>query len=138
MTEGEWEFTNSAACEHIADMLTCAMWQDGKSFSPDGKRFGATLMITQFLRDSGLVDIQRHAYALDYSFGTEAYESSYQNFMMTYPRLSPFLVKLGITTKEEYEQLCDQTSVEMQKSTFRGLWFLLSVWGTKPDSAPHS
>jgi SAM-dependent methyltransferase len=135
LTEGEWEFTNSAACERIADMLTRAMWKDGKSFSPDGKRFGATLMITQFLKESGLINIQRRAYALDYSFGTEAYETSYQNLMMTYSLLSPFLVKMGVTTKEEYDQLCDQASVEMQKSTFRGLWFLLSICGTKPDPA---
>jgi ubiquinone/menaquinone biosynthesis C-methylase UbiE len=133
LTEAEWEFTNSAACERIADMLTRAMWQDGKSFSPDGKRFGATLMIAQFLRESGLINVQRHAYVLDYSFGTEAYETMYQNFMMGYPLLSPFLVKMGVTTKEEYDHLCDQTSVEMQKSMFRGLWFLLSVWGIKPN-----
>jgi len=138
LTEGEWEFTSSAACERIADMLTRAMWLDGKSFSPDGKRFGATLMTTQFLRDSGLINIQRRAYALDYSFGTNAHETSYQNFMMHYPLMSPFLVKLGVTTKEEYDQLCDRSSVEMQMSAFRALWFLLSVWGTKPDLAQHS
>ena len=32
LTEAEWEFTNSAACERLADMLTKAMWLDGKSF----------------------------------------------------------------------------------------------------------
>ena len=90
-------------------------------------------MIAQFLKEYGLTNIQRHAYALDFSFGTEAHETTYQNFMMGYPLLSPFLVKMNITTKEEYEQLCDQISIEMQNPAFRGLWFLLSVWGTKPS-----
>jgi hypothetical protein len=138
LTEGEWHFPNSVACERASAMLARAMWLDGKSFSPDGKRLGATLMISQFLRESGLIDIQRHAYTIDYSFGAETYETSYQNLMMTYPRLSPFLVKMGVTTKEEYDQLCDQISYEWQMPTFRGLWFLLSVWGTKSDLAPHS
>jgi SAM-dependent methyltransferase len=138
LTEGEWEFTNSVACEQVADMLARAMWLDGKSFSPDGKRFGATLMISQFLRESGLINIQRRAYALDFSFGAEAHETMYQNSMMSYPLLSPFLVKMGVTTKEEYDQLCDQISYEWQIPTFRGLFFLLSVWGTKPDSVQNS
>jgi ubiquinone/menaquinone biosynthesis C-methylase UbiE len=135
LTEGEWQFANGAAFERIADMLMRAMWLDGKSFSPDGKRVGATLMISQFLRESGLLNLQHQAYGLDFSFGTEAHETTYQNFMMGYPLLSPFLVKKGVTTKEEYAQLCDQISVEMQEPTFRGLWFLLSVWGTKPSVA---
>ena len=121
LTEGEWEFTNCVACEQVADMLARAMWQDGKSFSPDGKRFGATLMISQFLRESGLINIQRRAYALDFSFGAEAHETMYQNSMMSYPLLSPFLVKMGITTKEAYDKLCDQISYEMQKPIFRGI-----------------
>jgi len=131
LTEGEWQFANTAAFERIGDMLMQAMWKDGKSFSPDGKRVGSTLMIAQFLKKRGLINIQRHAYALDFSFGSEAHETTYQNFMMGYPLLSPFLVKMNITTKEEYEQLCDQISIEMQRPNFRGLWFLLSVWGIK-------
>ena len=134
LTEAEWEFTNSAACERLANMLTSAMWKDGKSFSPDGKRLGATLMISQFLREKGLINIQRHAYALDFSFGAEAYEATYQDLMMNYPLLSTFLVKMGLTAKEEFDQLCDQVSVEMQEPTFRGLWFFLSAWGTKPNA----
>lgn len=131
LTEGEWQFANTPAFERIGDMLTQAMWQDGKSFSPDGKRVGATMMIAQFLKEYGLSNIQRHAYTLDFSFGTEAHETTYQNFMMGYPLLAPFLVKMGVVTKEDYDQLCNQLSIEMQMPAFRGLWFLLSVWGNK-------
>jgi len=133
LTEAEWQFTNNAAFERIADMMTHAMWKDGKSFSPDGKRFGATLMTTHFLREAGLINIQRHAHALDFSFGSEGHETVYQDIMMHYPLLLPFLLKMGVTTKEEFNQLCDQISSEMQMPIFRGLFFLLSVWGTKPE-----
>ena len=135
LTEAEWEFTNSAACERLADMLTKAMWLDGKSFSPDGKRFGATLMISQFLKGGGLIDHHHRAYAVDFSFGAEAHETMYQDCMMHYPLLSPFLVKKGVTTKEEFDQLLDQISYEFQEPTFRGLWFLHSAWGVKPNTA---
>ena len=92
-------------------------------------------MISQFLREKGLINIQRHAYALDFSCGAEMHEAAYQDLMMNYPLLSPFLVKMGITTKEDFDQLCDQISYEMQEPIFRGLWFFLSVWGTKPNLA---
>jgi SAM-dependent methyltransferase len=135
LTEAEWEFTNSAACERLADMLTKAMWLDGKSFSPDGKRFGATLMISQFLKGGGLINLHHRAYAVDFSFGAEAHETMYQDCMMHYPLLSPFLVKKGVTTKEKFDKLLDQISYEFQESTFRGLWFLHSAWGVKPETA---
>jgi hypothetical protein len=33
----------------------------------------------------------------------------------------------------EFDRLYQQLSVEMQEPRFRGLWFFLSVWGTKPE-----
>ena len=133
LTEAEWVFSNGSASEQFASLLTHAMWLDGKSFSPDGKRFGATLMLGQFFRDAGLVNIQRQAYALEYSYGTEAHETWYQNIMIAYPLLLPFLLKMGVTTKEEFDRLYEQIGAEMQQPEFRALFFLLSVWGTKPE-----
>ncbi|MFL5652706.1 MAG: hypothetical protein ACJ8CB_00765 [Ktedonobacteraceae bacterium] len=135
LTDGEWEFSNGAASEKIADLLTRATWLAGKSFSPDGKRFGTTLILGQLLRDAGLTNLQRHAYALEYSYGTEAYETFYQEFVIGIPLFLPFLQNMGVTTKEEFDRLYQHMSEEMQESEFRGLWFFLSVWGTKPERA---
>src|SRR5437667_425536 len=109
-----------------------AIWLAGKSFSPDGKRFGTTLILSQFLREAGLGNIQHQAYALDYSYGTEAHETMYQNTMITYPLLLPFLLKMGVTTREEFDRLYEQIAAETQEPEYRGLWFYLSVWGTRP------
>src|SRR6266567_1105699 len=98
----------------------------------DGERFGTTLVLSQFLREAGLGNIQHQAYALDYSYGTEAHETMYQNTMITYPLLLPFLLKMGVTTREEFDRLYEQIAAETQEPEYRGLWFYLSVWGTKP------
>ena len=110
------------------------MWLAGKSFSPYGKRFGTTLMLGPFLREAGLDNIQHQAYALEYSYGTEAHETMYQNTMITYPLLLPFLLKMGVTTREEFDRLYEQIAAETQEPEYRGLWFYLSVWGIKPES----
>ncbi len=132
LTDGEWSFSNGEATEQFADMVIHAMWLAGKSFSPDGKRFGTTLVLSQFLREADLGNIQHQAYALDYSYGTEAHETMYQNTMITYPLLLPFLLKMGVTTREEFDRLYEQIAAETQEPEYRGLWFYLSVWGTKP------
>lgn len=134
ITDGEWEFSNGVAFEKIADLMTRAMWLAGKSFSPDGKRFGTTLVLSQFLRDAGLTNLRHAAHALDYSYGTEAHETLYQDNMIATPLLLPFLLTTGVTTKEEFDRLYQRMSEEMQEPAFRGLWFFLSVWGTKRDS----
>ncbi len=133
LTEPEVQFTNAETCEKIASMLARAMWLDGKSFSPDGKRHGITLVLGQFLRDTELTNIQHEAYALEYSYGTEAHETWYQNTMMVFPLIFPFLLKMGVTTQEEFDRLYEQVAVEMQAPDFRAIWFFLSVWGTKPE-----
>jgi len=133
LTEAEWVFSNGSASERFANLLTHAMWLDGKSFAPDGKRFGATLMISQFLRDAGLINVRRQAYALEYSYGTEAHETWYQDAMAWCQLLLPFLLRMGVTTQEEFDHIYQQIGVEMQEPEFRGLFFLLSARGEKPE-----
>jgi ubiquinone/menaquinone biosynthesis C-methylase UbiE len=144
ITEAEWSFTNGKGCEEFAARLTHAMWLDGKSFSPDGRRMGATLALGRLFRENGLTDIERHAYSLEYSFGTrhaysleysfgtKNHEIWYQNTMTAYPLLLPFLLKMGVITQEEFEHLYTQIDQEMQEPDFLGEFFLLGVFGRKP------
>ena len=93
---------------------------------------GITLMLSHFLRQAGLMDIRHHAYALDYSYGTEEHKTWYQNTLMAFPRATGWLTQQGLTTREEFERLCDRVSAEMQEPDFRAMLLFLSVWGTKP------
>lgn len=133
ITEAEWIFSNGKACEEFAARLTRAMWLDGKSFSPDGRRMGATLALGRLFRESGLIEIERQAYSLEYSYGTENHEIWYQNILTAYPSLLPFLLKMGVITQEEFRQLYTQIDQEMQEPDFLGEFFLLSVSGRKPE-----
>ncbi len=47
--------------------------------------------------------------------------------------MAPFLLKMGVTTQEEFDHLYEQVGAEIQDPAFRGMGFFLSVWGTKPE-----
>ena len=128
----EAPFSTAPASEQLFSLMKRAGQWDEKSFGPEGGMHCITVMLPQFLRDVGLTDIQHHAYALDYSYGTEAHETYYQDIMMAFSLAACWLVKMGVTRQQEYEQLCNQISVEMQQPDFHGMLFFLSTWGTKP------
>ncbi|HZU03076.1 MAG TPA: methyltransferase domain-containing protein [Ktedonobacteraceae bacterium] len=131
LVEAEWGTSNGKACEQLAGRLIQAMWLKGHGFYPEGKLLGITLMLTHFLREAGLEDIQYKAHAIDYSHGTEAHKKWYQNALYGYPLLLPFMQKAGVITEKEFDHLYQQALDEMQEPGFRGLFSFLSVWGTK-------
>jgi len=131
VTESEWNITNAPASEKIMEMTFRAVYLAGQTFSPDGRHVGITPMLGHLLRDAGYQNIQRIAHVLDFSFGTEAYAGWCQNCMVMHKLIQPFLIKMGVTTREEIELLYQQDQVEMQSEDFCGLMFYLTVWGQK-------
>jgi ubiquinone/menaquinone biosynthesis C-methylase UbiE len=132
LTECESPQSNSYAFERLEGMISQALYASGKSFSPDGRRVGMTLVISSFLRNAGFQHVQRAAHSLDVSAGTEAHASFAQDFKIGLRLLQPFLVKLGGTSDEEFEELYQQALLDMLLDDFCGDWYYLSVWGQKP------
>lgn len=124
--------TNSPSCEKLFGLGTQAMKSAGLSFSPDGQNVGMTPMLGRLLRDAGCQNIRSRAHALDYSAGTEAHINWHQNLRTFLKLLQPFLIKMGVTTQEEVDVLYHRAMAEMQSDDFCGIWFLLTVWGSKP------
>lgn len=133
LTDGEWTFSNGEACEQYASLLKRALWLNNRAFGPQGGMIGSTLMLSHFLRQAGFEDIRRHAHVLDYSYGSEDQNIWYYNTLRAFPRVTYWLVEMGLTTKEEFELLCDRVSGEMQRTDFRAMLYFLTVCGTKPE-----
>lgn len=132
LTEPEWPISTSLACEKLIEMFTRALFLAGKSFSPSGKYLGMTPMLGQFLRQANFQKIDGMAHILDYSAGTEEYESYYQNLMIAFQLLQPFLLKWEVTTPDEFDMLYQRAVAEMQLNTFCGVCFYRTTWGEKP------
>jgi len=134
LTEFAEGCVSSAAYVRIGEMAMRAMWLDGKFFSFDGiKIIPAALMLGKLLKDAGLTGIQKQAHYLEYSYGTEEYDTWYHNMLMVFGLFCPFLLKMGMVTKKEFDRLYNQVEMEMQEPEFLAHLFLLSAWGTKPE-----
>jgi ubiquinone/menaquinone biosynthesis C-methylase UbiE len=133
LTESEWGWTNGVACEDLNSRGTRGLWLTGHGFYPGGKLIGIPLMLTKFLGDAGLQDIEKQPYVIDYSYGAEAHESMCQMFTFGYELLFPFLQQTTGLSREEFDNLHQQTEEEMQDENFRALHFFLRAWGRKPE-----
>lgn len=123
--------TNSAALERLNGLGTRALYLSGHGFSPDGRTVGTTPLLAHFLRKAGYQNVQQRAHVMDYSTGAEAHEGIYQNNMVAFKLIQPFLLGAGETTQEELDQLYEQMLVEMSSEDFCGLAYLLTAWGKK-------
>ena len=132
LTEWELSLTNSAAYEKMGRLFAAALYRAGRSFSPDGYRFGMLPMLGHFLRNIGCEDVQHKAHVLDFSFGATNYEEGYQNSRVTFSQVKPLLTQSGVVSPEEYDELYNYLLAEMRQSDFCGLSFLCTTWGTKP------
>ncbi len=128
-----WGVTNSPAFEQLIGLCMLSSKLAGCGFSPTGKDFGITPMLGRLLRDAGCRNIQRRAHANDFSSGTEAHAGMYQDFMVFFKLVQPFLIRMGITTQEKVDQLYQQTLEEARSDDFCAMAFFLTVWGETPE-----
>jgi len=131
LTEGEWGFTTSAALDSFTSLSARSFVQAGHSFSPHGRTFGTAPMLPLLLRQASYQDIQRKAYAIDFSAGTTIHEDNVQNLLIVYKLLQPLFVQTGLATQEELHHLYQQMEEEIQTEEFGGIDFYFSAWGYK-------
>jgi SAM-dependent methyltransferase len=133
LTESEWwYFTNSPALENLNAMIIRALKLQGESFSQSGRFTGVLPMLGRFLLDAGCANVNYRSHAIDYSYGTEACEGFRHDAAIVFKLFQPFIVRMGVATQEEVNQLYEQMQLEMMKDDFRGLMLPLTAWGEKP------
>jgi ubiquinone/menaquinone biosynthesis C-methylase UbiE len=133
LTECEMPLTNSLAFEKLSGLFTRGLQLSGHSFSPDGRHIGVTPMLGGLLREAGFQNLRKKVHMVDASEGMEAYESCFQNYRVAFKLVEPFLIKLGLTTQEEFDGIYQQMLNEMSTDGFCAAWFYLTVAGAKPE-----
>jgi ubiquinone/menaquinone biosynthesis C-methylase UbiE len=123
--------SNSAALEQYNAFLALALRRAGHAFAPAGNMCGITPVLPRLLREQGFQDIQRRAYALDSSAGTEANAIFYSICKTAMKLLQPFLIQWEATTQQEIDGLYQQALEDIQAPNFCGVWFYLSASSKK-------
>jgi len=124
--------TNSPAFEQWKAITFSATRKAGLMTAPDGRHFGITPVMSRLLIDAGFEKLDRKAHVIDFSAWTEAHETMYQNCMVAFKLVQPFIAKMGIATQEKLDERYQQMLIEMMLKDFYGLWYYLTVWGQKP------
>lgn len=135
LLEAETPITNSGICERVGELLARVKHQaSGYALTNDEHLVAITPLLGPLLRQAGYQHIQHKAYAIDYSKGSEAYESCYDNFTVELQLLKSFLLETKTLTGEEFDQLYRNFTIAMLVDGFCGIWYWLSIWGVKPAS----
>jgi|SRR5450755_607138 ubiquinone/menaquinone biosynthesis C-methylase UbiE len=124
--------TNSLAGERMMAFALEAEWHAGYTFSPDGRSNGITPVLGRLMRQAGIQSVQEKAHLLNYSAGTEAWQSMYDNARVGLELMRPFLVKAGLVNEAEMDRLYQQGMIEMMAEDFCGVWYYMTAWGSKP------
>ena len=133
LTESEWwYFTNSPSLENLNAMIIRALKLQGASFTESGRFTGVLPMLGRFLLDAGCASVNYKSHVIDYSFGTEIHEGFRRDAAAVFKLFQPFIVRMGVATQEEVDQLYERMQFEMLKEDFRGLMLPLTAWGQKP------
>lgn len=131
LTECEMPISNSPALEKLTALFIRALYVAKQSFSPDGRLVAITPVLGRLLHDIGYQDIQTETYGLNFSGGTEGHMHFYKDWKVAFKLAQPFLLKAGVASQEEIDEVYEQMLVEMYPDTFCMIWFLLSAWGKK-------
>ncbi len=124
--------TNSPAYEQITAWGSRAFKITGQSFSADGRNVCLTPMLGPLLRQAGCTNVRHMAHAIDFSAGMQAHQAMYQNTMMVFKLMQPFLLKTDMATQAELDRVYQQALVEMHEDSFCGMWSFLTIWGEAP------
>jgi ubiquinone/menaquinone biosynthesis C-methylase UbiE len=132
LAETEMSFSNSPAVEQEHAWFFRSLWRTGSSFSANGERLCISAMLAPLLRQAGCINVQVHATALDWSYGTDAHAAMCKNMQVGFKLLEPFYLATEVATREEIDRTYTQMLDEMHSASFAGLHLLVSACGQKP------
>jgi ubiquinone/menaquinone biosynthesis C-methylase UbiE len=121
--------SNSAALTKLCEMLQCAFSRAGHLFTDEST--GVIDHLARLLNEGGCEHVQTKPYAIEYQAGTVELGDFYENMMVGFQMVRPFLEKWGCVGKD-YGAIYRQALKEMQQPDFHATWKLLTAWGCKP------
>ncbi len=131
LTETDATHTNSPALETLSLYGSYSARRAGLSQHPLGHHLGITPMLGSYLQQAGIAQIQQEAHVIDFSAGAPAHRAVVENFKVAYKLIQPYILRQGLATQQEVDELYEQLPDQLEAPAFRGLWYFLRIWGKK-------
>jgi ubiquinone/menaquinone biosynthesis C-methylase UbiE len=132
LTETDLPISSSTAYAQLGGLISQALFQTKRSFSPTGRLLSMTPVLKRLLQDIGCQQVQHMVAEVNFSAGTSAHEELIQDISQTYRLVLPFLVAAAVTTQQEVEHLYQRMLTELTSERFDAVAFSLIAWGTRP------
>jgi ubiquinone/menaquinone biosynthesis C-methylase UbiE len=130
LTEPEFMPPNSSpALTQLFEMLQCALYRAGHLFTQ--KSLGLIDDLPRLLNQYGCEQVQTKIHTREYRAGTEEGEDFYEDWMLCFQTVRPFIQKWGCFS-QNYEVIYQQALDEMHQPDFLATINLLTTWGSKP------
>jgi ubiquinone/menaquinone biosynthesis C-methylase UbiE len=120
--------TNSETYRMYAGLGYEAMRRSGLYAEP----LYLTPLLGTFLAQAGCQQIHLTPHVVDFSAGTTANVTMFENLKVGFKLIQPFLLKMGVATQEELDVLYDRVLADLLSESFRALWYFLCVDGRIP------
>jgi ubiquinone/menaquinone biosynthesis C-methylase UbiE len=88
--------------------------------------------ISKLMAEVGWSEVVTQEYVVDFSFGSDLYEGMCQNVKIATRGFEPIMLRLGITTAEEFQQTYIEMVREMESEHFKGYWRFYTISARKP------
>ncbi|HEX3640907.1 MAG TPA: methyltransferase domain-containing protein [Ktedonobacteraceae bacterium] len=120
---------NSPALMRLFEMLQCALYRAGHLFTQES--MGLINQLPRLLDQYGCEQVQTKSHIMEYRAGTEEGEAFYEDWMLGFQTVRPFVQKWGCSS-EDYGVIYQQALDEMRQPDFFATGNLLTAWGSKP------
>jgi ubiquinone/menaquinone biosynthesis C-methylase UbiE len=132
LTEAELPISRNIAYAQLGGLISQALFQTKRSFSPTGRLLSVTPVLKRLLQDAGCQQVQYKVAEVNFSAGTSAHEEMAQDIIQTYRLVLPSLVAASVTTQQQVEQLYQQMLTELTSERFDAVAYSLIAWGIRP------
>jgi SAM-dependent methyltransferase len=124
--------TSSASYETLTGWMVRFYWEQGYSFSVNGKTIGLTHRLPYLLRSQGYQEVQQIGYALDFSIDREdAWALMRDNAVIGMQKACDLFVKVGFASREEADGLYSQMMIDLYSENFSGVWHYATIQSKK-------
>ena len=131
LTEGDLGTSTSASYDELSMMVPKLLKASGLSFSPDGRSIGIIPVLPRLLREAGFKDMGKMAHVIINALDEQGSSMWIEDFKVTMQTLLPVLVKLQITTPEQFNLLYEQAMLDVLSPEFSALLYFVTLWAKK-------